>query len=143
MRQRCRVNRRSHPPGRNPDVNALEELLHARDGRMTADMVLHPTEFGLGRMPQRLKPAATAASVCGFCSTGCGLKIHLNDKGEAINLTPDPDYRVNLGMACPKGWESLTPLAASDRATTPLLRESKTEALSPVSWEQALATFTA
>jgi assimilatory nitrate reductase catalytic subunit len=26
-------------------------------------------------------------------------------------------------MACPKGWEALTPLAAPDRVTTPLVRE--------------------
>ena len=47
--------------------------------------------------------------VCGFCSTGCSLDVHLRD-GEAVNLTPTTDYPVNLGMACPKGWEALTPL---------------------------------
>jgi ferredoxin-nitrate reductase len=123
-------------------VNAIDSFLHARQGPMTADMVLHPAEFGLGRVPARLKPAATVSSVCGFCSTGCGLKVHLNEHGEAINLTADPEYPVNLGMACPKGWESLTPLAAPDRATTPLLRGSRTDALAAVSWPRALAAFT-
>jgi ferredoxin-nitrate reductase len=111
---------------------------------MTTDMVLHPAAFGLGHLPSRLAPAATTTSVCGFCSTGCGLKIHLNAEGEAINLSADPDYPVNLGMACPKGWEALTPLAATDRATTPLLRtsgSSKNE-LVPVSWRHALDVFT-
>ncbi|MDP3073133.1 MAG: nitrate reductase [Opitutaceae bacterium] len=123
-------------------IPPLDELLHARTGPMTADMVLHPADFGLGRMPARLQPAATTTSVCGFCSTGCSLRIHLNAAGEAINLSPDRDHPVNLGMACPKGWEALTPLAAPDRATTPLLRESKSGALAPVSWERALAAFT-
>jgi assimilatory nitrate reductase catalytic subunit len=109
---------------------------------MTSDMVLHPADFGLGRVPARLNPTATTTAVCGFCSTGCGLKIHLNESGEAINLTPDPDHPVNLGMACPKGWEALTPLAATDRATTPLLREKKSGALAPVPWERALGVFT-
>jgi ferredoxin-nitrate reductase len=122
--------------------SALDDLLRARGGPMTADMVLHPADFGLSRVPARLKPAATTSSVCGFCSTGCALKIHLNADGEAINLSADPDYPVNLGMACPKGWEALTPLAAPDRATTPLLRESKGGELAPVSWERALAAFT-
>jgi assimilatory nitrate reductase catalytic subunit len=122
--------------------SSLEEILHARTGPMTADMVLHPAEFGLGRVPARLNPTATTTAVCGFCSTGCGLKIHLNPGGEAINLTPDPDHPVNLGMACPKGWEALTPLAAPDRATTPLLRANKSGGLAPVAWEQALAAFT-
>ncbi|MBL9189363.1 MAG: nitrate reductase [Opitutaceae bacterium] len=123
-------------------IPPLDELLHARTGPMTADMVLHPADFGLGRVPARLQPAATTTSVCGFCSTGCSLKIHLNAAGEAINLSPDRDHPVNLGMACPKGWEALTPLAAPDRATTPLLRAGKSGALAPVSWERALAAFT-
>ncbi|MGH7952341.1 MAG: hypothetical protein ACREFE_10535, partial [Limisphaerales bacterium] len=33
---------------------------------------------------------------CGFCSTGCGLKIHLKN-GEAINLSADENHPVNLG----------------------------------------------
>ncbi len=119
----------------------LDELLRARTGPMTADMVLHPADFGLGRVPARLNPAATTSAVCGFCSTGCALKIHLNEAGEAINLTADPAYPVNLGMACPKGWEALTPLAAPDRATTPLLRDPKTGELAPTSWPLALAAF--
>jgi assimilatory nitrate reductase catalytic subunit len=47
-------------------------------------------------------------------------------------------------MACPKGWEALTPLAASDRATTPLLRNRRAavSAVAPISWERALAAFT-
>jgi assimilatory nitrate reductase catalytic subunit len=115
---------------------------------MTSEMVLHPGEFGLGRVPKRLKPVGTARSVCGFCSTGCSLKIHLNADGEAINLTADPDYPVNLGMACPKGWEALTPLSAPDRATTPLLRAApgpssrEKSPLQPASWPEALAAFT-
>ena len=120
--------------------SALDSLLHARTGPMTDDLVLHPGDFGLGRVPARLKPAATVNSVCGYCSTGCSLKIHLNAHGEALNLSANPDYPVNLGMACPKGWEALTPLRATDRATTPLLRNDRGE-LEPVDWERALLVF--
>ena len=56
-----------------------------------------------------------------------------------MNVTPTPDAPVNAGVACPKGWEALAPLRASDRATTPLLRERGD--LRPVSWEVALDTF--
>ena len=106
---------------------------------MTAELVQQPGRFGLGRVPARLKPDTTTAMVCGFCSTGCGLNMHLRD-GEAINLTPQTDYPVNLGMACPKGWEALTPLEADDRATTPLLRGASGK-LEPVEWSEALETF--
>ena len=122
-------------------MSTIEELLRAREGPMTSELVLRPGDFGLGRVPARLKPVATTTAVCGFCSTGCGLKIHLNEAGEAINLTADPEHPVNLGMACPKGWEALTPLAAKDRATTPLLRNPATGELEPVSWGVALGAM--
>jgi assimilatory nitrate reductase catalytic subunit len=124
-------------------IPPLDALLHARTGPMTADLVQRPADFGLGHLPARLLPAGTATSICGFCSTGCSLKIHLGPDGQAINLSPDPAYPVNLGMACPKGWEALTPLAAADRATTPLLRDpaDPSAPLAPVSWERALAAF--
>ncbi|HMJ91990.1 MAG TPA: molybdopterin oxidoreductase family protein, partial [Candidatus Acidoferrum sp.] len=50
-------------------------------------------------------------------------------------------YPVNLGMACPKGWEALTPLAAPDRATTPLLRNEAGE-IEATDWDTALQVFT-
>jgi ferredoxin-nitrate reductase len=123
-------------------VSALDELLLARDGPMTRELVQRPGDFGLGKLPGRLAPAGTARTICGFCSTGCSLNVHLNRDGEAINLTPDPTHPVNLGMACPKGWEALTPLAAPDRATTPLLRMPG-GTLEPVGWKRALTVFTA
>jgi assimilatory nitrate reductase catalytic subunit len=122
-------------------MRTLDKWLHARHGPMTADMVQHPGDFGLGRVPRRLAPAATADLICGFCSTGCSLRVHLDATGQAINLTANPDYPVNLGMACPKGWEALTPLAAPDRATAPLQRDPVSGELRPVSWERALAMF--
>ncbi len=113
--------------------------LTAHDGPLTRELLLEPGGFGLGRVPSKVKPDATTTSVCGYCSTGCCLKLHLKD-GEAISLTPQTNYPVNLGMACPKGWEALTVLDAPDRATTPLLRDSAGK-LRPVDWDLALKTF--
>jgi anaerobic selenocysteine-containing dehydrogenase len=104
------------------------------NGPLTADLVREPAKFGLGQVPSRLVPDATTKAICGFCSTGCGLKIHLKD-GEAINLTPDPDYPVNLGTACPKGWEALSVLDAPDRAKMPILHGKE------VDWDTALRYF--
>jgi assimilatory nitrate reductase catalytic subunit len=111
----------------------------ARDGELTSELAREQGGPGLGQVPARLKPDATTTTVCGFCAVGCGLKIHLQG-GQAVNLTPDPEYPVNLGSACPKGWEALAPLVASDRATTPLVRSS-TGKLEPVSWPAAVSTF--
>ena len=116
------------------------DLIRAWDGPLTKDLVQTPGEFGLGKVPERLKPDDTTTMVCGFCSTGCGLNIHLKD-GQAINLSADTHYPVNLGMACPKGWEALTPLAAPDRATTPLLRRERGGEFETVDWDAVLTVF--
>ena len=75
-----------------------------------------PAGFGLGQVPARLKPDAVTSMVCGFCSTGCSLDVHLRDGGPSTS-SRRTSYPVNLGVACPKGWESLAPLTAPDRAT--------------------------
>ncbi|MGB8166875.1 MAG: molybdopterin-dependent oxidoreductase, partial [Chthoniobacteraceae bacterium] len=124
----------------NPLTDSIGSLIRQREGPLTDELVREPGRFGLGQVPERLAPDATTTMVCGFCSTGCGLKIHLKD-GQAVNLSPETDYPVNLGMACPKGWEALTPLSAPDRATTPLLRDEATGKLEPVDWERALTIF--
>lgn len=95
--------------------------------------------LGLGQLPTSVDADAVVRSVCGFCSTGCCLDIHLKG-GQAVNITPAASYPVNTGSACPKGWEALAPLDAPDRATTPLLRGADGE-LRPVSWSDALDTF--
>jgi anaerobic selenocysteine-containing dehydrogenase len=121
-------------------VARARQTLVARSGPLTRQLLLEPGRFGLGKVPARLKPEATTGVVCGFCSTGCGLDVHLKD-GVAVNLTPRTDHPVNLGMACPKGWEALTPLAAPDRATTPLMRADRGGRAVPVSWPEALDTM--
>jgi assimilatory nitrate reductase catalytic subunit len=120
-------------------IRRVAELLHQREGPLTADLARAPGDFGLGQVPARLLPDAVARVVCGFCSTGCSLDVHLQ-RGVAINLSPTQDYAVNLGTACPKGWEALSPLRAPDRATAPLLRGPDGR-LEPVAWSTAIEAF--
>jgi len=118
----------------------IPQLLRAQTGPLTRELLREPAEFGLGQLPISQQPDATTTMVCGYCSTGCGLNIHLKE-GEAINLSPTTEYPVNLGMACPKGWEALTVLDADDRATTPLLRSSSGR-MEPIGWDRAMEEFT-
>ena len=120
-------------------IDRLRSLVRARDGHLTRELLRTPGRFGLGQVPARKAPDATTNMTCGFCSTGCGLNIHLKD-GEAVSLTPATDYPVNLGMACPKGWEALTVLDAPDRATAPLLRGADGR-LRPVDWHTAMGAM--
>jgi len=118
---------------------SLARLLFEPSGPLSNDLIRQPGGFGLGQLPIAQIPDATTTMVCGFCSTGCGLNVHLKN-GEAIGLTPTANYPVNLGMACPKGWEALTVLQASDRATTPLVKDARGRQRA-VSWDEALKTF--
>ena len=119
----------------------LSRFLKQHSGPLTRDLVQEPGNFGLGKIPSRLLPKSTASSICGYCATGCQLKIHLDGDGNAINLSPQAGYPVNLGMACPKGWQALDPLDAPDRGTVPLLRD-ETGKLAATDWPTALDVFT-
>jgi assimilatory nitrate reductase catalytic subunit len=120
-------------------LDRIQDLLYQRDGKLTRDLLLNPGGFGLGKVPAGQTPDTVTSMVCGYCSTGCSLKIHMRN-GEAVNLTPDTEYPVNLGMACPKGWEALRVLKADDRATTPYLRDAHGK-LQPLDWDAAMRTF--
>jgi assimilatory nitrate reductase catalytic subunit len=85
-------------------------------------------------------PSEIVETVCGFCSTGCGLWVH-RQGAEPVNVTPARNYPVNLGMACPKGWEALAPLRVPDRGVTPLFRAQKGGEASPLGWDEAVEVF--
>jgi anaerobic selenocysteine-containing dehydrogenase len=94
-------------------------------------------------------------STCGYCSTGCNLSVTL-PPGVAPNAAPAmvpgpaqkaapkvaaaPDYPVNRGKACPKGFQFLGHLDAPGRALTPYLRDDA-GVLRPVGWDEATTVF--
>lgn len=125
--------------GLKEKIKKVKNLFYQTDGPLTRELLLAPAKFGLGRVPVKNKPDQVVRSVCGYCSTGCSLNIHLKEK-KIINLTPSTDYPVNLGMACPKGWQALDPLNSDERATVPMYR-NQNGYLKPVSWENALEIF--
>jgi len=120
-------------------IRRLKKLIYQEDGPLTDELELVQSPLGLGRLPKRLLPEKVEGMICGFCSTGCSLDVHIKD-GQAVNVTPTRDYPVNLGFACPKGWEVLAPLKALDRATDPLLR-NKEGKLERVDWATAMEEF--
>ncbi|MCH6256671.1 nitrate reductase [Puniceicoccaceae bacterium K14] len=122
-----------------PERPNKNTLLREWTGPQTKDLVLNPGGFGLGKIPEKFRPSATTHSVCGYCATGCSLEVHMKDS-EGVNLSATKNYPVNIGMACPKGWEALRVLESDDRATEPLLRDSDGN-LKPVSWDEAAKTF--
>ncbi len=116
-------------------------LLRDHYGPITEELIRSPGGFGLGQIPGHRLPDATTTMTCGFCATGCGLNVHLDKNAHAIGLTPATQYPVNSGMACPKGWEALTPLSASNRASQPLWKPTRNAEAQSVEWNTALQTF--
>lgn len=120
-------------------LSDIRELLRSHDGVLTEELRQNPSQLGLGQLPKHRQPDALTTMVCGYCSTGCSLVIHMKD-GQAISLSPDGRYPVNRGMACPKGWEALRVLDSPERAVVPL-RRNDDGGWSEVSWEYAILTF--
>ena len=78
-------------------------------------------------------------SVCGYCSTGCRLTVEVTG-GQPGRVIPDPEYPVNLGKACPKGFQFLGHLGSEERMRTPLVRD-EAGGLKPLDWPAALEVF--
>jgi anaerobic selenocysteine-containing dehydrogenase len=74
-------------------------------------------------------------SICGFCHSNCGLKIHVQG-GKISHIEGDPDHPVNKGYLCSKS-RAIKPLVESeDRLKFPL---KKTKAgFIKISWDEAL-----
>jgi assimilatory nitrate reductase catalytic subunit len=110
--------------------------------RPAHDGEVAPTQPAGGYLPNGADGSAHDAettTICGYCSTGCGLSVRLR-QNEIVGLVPAEEYPVNLGMACPKGWEALSVLGASDRARVPLARDGQGR-LRPIDWPKALQMF--
>ena len=121
-------------------TRAARELLITRDGPLTRELLQEPGKFGLGHVPSRLAPDATTTMVCGFCSTGCGLKVHLKD-GEAVEpharhgLSREPRHGLPQGL----GGADVR-CAAPVAPTTPLLRNA-TASLRPCRGKTPCSSF--
>ena len=121
--------------------NAPRALLHARDGPLT-----QRAGAQAGRL--RPRPGAGAARArrdddrwSAASARPAAASTSTSRTARRSTCRPPRDYPVNLGMACPKGWEALTPLRAPDRATTPLLRNARRQAASRSTGTTALGAF--
>ncbi len=115
------------------------EWLHQENGPLTRLTQLEPAPLADGYLPDRLIPDQWTDCVCGYCSVGCSLRVY-SRHGLPVIVTGNPEYPVNRGMACPKGWEAVRVLDAGDRATEPLLRVGPRR-WKRLSWDEAIHVF--
>ena len=74
-------------------------------------------------------------TICGFCHSACGLKVHRS--GSKIELVEgDPDHPANRGFVCSKGAAVGEIIQSKDRLTHPLLKSSG--GFKQISWDEAL-----
>lgn len=85
----------------------------------------------------RLTNAAATATICSFCSVGCGLMVHTSSNN-IINIEGDPDHPINRGSLCSKGAASYQISNNSKRLTTPLYRAPGTNSWAAKDWNWTL-----
>nr|WP_269809751.1 molybdopterin oxidoreductase family protein [Kineosporia rhizophila] len=76
---------------------------------------------------------------CPYCSLQCGIELTAGDR--PVTLQPQPDFPVNRGGLCSKGWTAAELLDHPDRLLHPLVREREGDRTSPLrraSWDEAL-----
>lgn len=117
----------------------VKQVMVQTEGKWTEELAQTQSKVTQGKLPKRLLPDYTQSMICGYCSTGCNLEVHMKGH-QAINVTPAKGYPVNNGDACPKGWEVLSPLKAADRAMIPQVRNAQGK-LEPTDWHNAMTMF--
>jgi formate dehydrogenase major subunit len=81
------------------------------------------------------KPVGEAATICPYCSCGCGLLIATGPDGHIVNTEGDPDNPTNRGALDPKSI-SVTSISTSERRLKkPLYRAPGSDRFEEVEWE--------
>ncbi len=74
---------------------------------------------------------------CPYCSLQCGMTLAPRGRG-ALEVQAWPEFPVNEGALCRKGWTSTGLRGHRERLTTPLVRDRVTGELTAVGWDEAL-----
>jgi anaerobic selenocysteine-containing dehydrogenase len=73
-------------------------------------------------------------SICGFCHSNCGVKVHVSD-GRISRVEGDPDHPMNRGYLCPKAG-AIKPLVESENRLKFPLKKTK-GGFARISWDEA------
>jgi formate dehydrogenase major subunit len=90
----------------------------------------------------RIKGAKETTTICCYCSVGCGLIVHTDNKGKVINTEGDPDHPINEGALCAKGSAHYQIAVNENRLKKVRYRAPYSSAWKEVSWEWALDKIT-
>jgi formate dehydrogenase major subunit len=85
---------------------------------------------------ERGAPDGRARTTCPYCGVGCELDVRTR-AGRIVQILPVLDAPVNKGHLCVKGRYAFDFVDATDRLTTPLLRDGR--GWRRASWDEAIA----
>jgi anaerobic selenocysteine-containing dehydrogenase len=80
------------------------------------------------------KPIGEAATICPYCSCGCGLLIATGPDGHIINSEGDPDNPQNRGALDPKSLSVRTLSVSERRLKKPLYRAPGSDGFEEKEW---------
>lgn len=73
---------------------------------------------------------------CPYCTLQCGMT--LERAGRGLQVRSWPEFPVNEGGLCRKGWTATGLRDHRERLTTPLVRDPSTGELRAADWDEAL-----
>ncbi|MDP2772872.1 MAG: molybdopterin-dependent oxidoreductase, partial [Nocardioides sp.] len=74
---------------------------------------------------------------CPYCSLQCGMSLAPKGRG-ALEVQAWPEFPVNEGALCRKGWTATGLRGSRERLTSPLVRDRATGELRSAGWDEAL-----
>jgi assimilatory nitrate reductase catalytic subunit len=75
---------------------------------------------------------------CPYCSLQCGMTLSTGSGRGALEVAAWPEFPVNEGTLCRKGWTAAGLHRHRERLTSPLVRDRTTGELRTASWDEAL-----
>jgi formate dehydrogenase major subunit len=85
------------------------------------------------------KPIGEAATICPYCSCGCGLLIATGPDGHIINSEGDPDAINNRGALDPKSISVRSMSQSTRRLSKPLYRAPNSDKFEEKEWDWMIA----
>src|SRR5450432_3181641 len=82
-------------------------------------------------------PSGPVKTHCPYCAFQCGMTVTTEALDQELKVQADPEFPVNRGQMCVKGFTSAALLDHPQRLRSPLLRNADGK-LAPASWDEAL-----
>ncbi len=92
-------------------------------------------------LPLHPSPADVTRTHCPYCAFQCGMTMAIRTSAELsprVQVKADPDFPVNRGQMCIKGFNSAALLDHPQRVLEPLMR-NRAGMLQPATWDAALS----